>query len=250
VADHFADLARPLRVVAVDLDRGDAVAFGGRARRDASVSRAVQASAALPGLYRPVRIGGRDYVDGGVKKTAHVNLAIREGARLVICINPMVPLRNVGAPPPLPGPISGRGVAYVLDQALRIMLHGRMEYGLERYRTEHPEVDILLLQPDPEDLRMFRYNILRYGARRVVAELGYRATLNAFRRRRRACATMLARHGIGMRDPRRVPESPGPTHANRSPLARALATALDRLEARLDVESTSLQMMRMLHGVP
>jgi predicted acylesterase/phospholipase RssA len=234
VADDFAALARPLRVVAVDLDRGDAVAFGAKGRRDVPVSQAVQASAALPGLYRPVRIGGRDYVDGGVKKTAHVNLAIGEGARLVICINPMVPLRNDGLRRPLPGPLSGRGVAYVLDQALRIMLHGRMEYGLERYRAEHPEVDILLLQPEPEDLRMFQYNILRYGARRVVAELGYRSTVKAFRRRRQACAQMLARHGVGLRDPRRVPDSPVPTPPARSPLARTLAATLDRLEAALE----------------
>ena len=233
VADEFAALARPLRVVAVDLDRGEAVAFGARGRRGVPVSRAVQASAALPGLYRPVRIDGRDYVDGGVKKTAHVNLAIGEGARLVICINPMVPLRNDGAHRPLPGPLSGRGVAYVLDQALRIMLHGRMQYGLERYRAEHPEVDILLLEPDPEDLRMFRYNILRYGARRVVAELGYRATRQAFRRRRHAYTRMLARHGIGLRDPRAIPDSPGLNAAGASPLARTLGASLERLDASL-----------------
>ena len=233
VPDDFAALARPLRVVAVDLDRGEAVAFGARARRGVPVSRAVQASAALPGLYRPVRIGGRDYVDGGVKKTAHVNLAIREGARLVLCINPMVPLRNDGDHRPLPGPLSGRGVAYVLDQALRIMLHGRMQYGLERYRAEHPEVDILLMEPDPEDLRMFRYNILRYDARRVVAELGYRATREAFRRRRGAYARLLARHGIGLRDPSRIPEAPVPARGERSPLARTLGDSLERLESRL-----------------
>jgi len=233
VADEFAALARPLRVVAVDLDRGEAIAFGSRGRRDVPVSRAVQASAALPGLYRPVRIGGRDYVDGGVKKTAHVNLAIREGARLVICINPMVPLRNDGARRPLPGPLSGRGVAYVLDQALRIMLHGRVQYGLERYRAEHPEVDILLLEPDPGDLRMFRYNILRYGARREVAALGYRATRQSFRGRRRAYARVLARHGIGLRDPRRVPACPEPTRVARSALARTLGDSLERLEASL-----------------
>jgi predicted acylesterase/phospholipase RssA len=234
VADDFAALARPLRVVAVDLDGGEAVAFGARSRRDVPVSRAVQASAALPGLYRPVRIGRRDYVDGGVKKTAHVNLAIREGARLVLCINPMVPLRNDGAHRPLPGPLSGRGAAYVLDQALRIMLHGRMQYGLERYRAEHPEVDILLMEPDPEDLRMFRYNILRYDARRVVAELGYRATRQAFRRRRGAYARLLARHGIGLRDPSRIPEAPEPAGGGRSPLARALGDSLERLESHLE----------------
>jgi NTE family protein len=233
--DSFAALPRPLRVVAVDLDRGEAVAFGGRGRRDVPVSRAVQASASLPGLYRPVRIRGRDYVDGGVKKTAHVNLAIREGADLVICLNPMVPLRNDGAHRPLPGPLSGRGVAYVLDQALRIMLHGRMQYGLERYRAEHPEVDILLLQPDPEDLRMFRYNILRYGARQVVAELGYRSTVQAFRRQRPRWARMLARHGIGLRDPRRVPGAVPLGAASASPIARTLAASLARLESSLDM---------------
>ncbi len=248
VADDFAALARPLRVVAVDLDRGEAVAFGAGSRRDVPVSQAVQASAALPGLYRPVRIGGRDYVDGGVKKTAHVNLAIREGARLVLCINPMVPLRNDGDHRPLPGPLSGRGVAYVLDQALRIMLHGRMQYGLERYHAEHPEVDILLMEPDPEDLRMFRYNILRYDARRVVAELGYRATREAFRRRRRAYARMLARHGIGLRDPSRIPEAPEAFRGGRSPLARALGSSLERLEAQLDLGRDAVKAPRWRSG--
>ena len=81
-------------MVAVDLDtrRGRGLRRGGH--RDVPISKAVQASTALPGLYRPVRIGGRDYVDGGVKKTAHINLAIQHGADLVICINPIVPIRN------------------------------------------------------------------------------------------------------------------------------------------------------------
>ena len=57
------------------------------------------------------------------------------------------------------------------------MLHGRMEYGMERYEREHPEVDILLIEPTRDDLRMFSYNIMRYSARRVVAEHGYRSTL-------------------------------------------------------------------------
>jgi hypothetical protein len=164
-------------VVAVDLDSGEAVAFGRDPWRDVPVSRAVQASTALPGLYRPVRIGGRDYVDGGVSKTAHINLAIQSGADLVICINPIVPYLNDTANGPLRGHLSNRGVTWVLDQAMRIMLHGRMQYGMERYRREHPEVDILLIEPTRDDVRMFGYNIMRYSARRVVAEHGYRTTL-------------------------------------------------------------------------
>ena len=106
------------------------------------------ASTALPGLYRPVRIQGRDYVDGGVRKTAHINLAIQSGATLVICINPIVPYLNDTSKGALAGHLSNRGVTWVLDQAMRIVLHGRMSYGMERYAREHPGVDILLPAPD------------------------------------------------------------------------------------------------------
>ncbi len=230
--DRFDDLKRPLFVVAVDLDRGTAVAFGDAQHRDVPISRAVQASTALPGLYRPVRIDGRDYVDGGVKKTAHINLAIQNGADLVICINPLVPIRNPAESGPLRGHLSNRGLTFVLDQVLRIVMHGRMEYGLERYRTEHPEVDILLIEPPGDDLRMFTYNIMRYSARRVVAEHGYRSVLRFFRENERAYGTLLKRAGIGLRDPREAPASPA-GHPYRSSLARSLAVSLDRLETRL-----------------
>jgi predicted acylesterase/phospholipase RssA len=229
--DSFRALPRELYVVGVDLDRGEAVAFGDRGHRDVPVSRAVQASTALPGLYRPVRIGGRDYVDGGVKKTAHINLAIRHGADLVVCINPIVPLRSHAAGGPLPH-ISEQGVTWVLDQVLRIMLHGRMEYGLERYRAEHPEVDVLVLQPTTDDQRMFRYNIMRYSARRVVAEYGYRSARDAFRRHRARYTRVFGRHGIRVAPPASLPDSPAPV-AYGSVVGRDLGLSLDRLEGRL-----------------
>jgi predicted acylesterase/phospholipase RssA len=230
--DRFPDLPRELFVVAVDLDRAEAVAFGDRGHRDVPVSRAVEASTALPGLYRPVRIDGRDYVDGGVKKTAHINLAIRHGADLVICVNPIVPLLNEDARGPLQGPLSERGLTYVLDQALRIMLHGRMQYGLERYRREHPDVDILLIEPTRDDLRMFSYNIMRYSARRVVAQHGYASTLDFFRRNRKSLARVLERHGLSLADPTAVPALPR-AHLYKSTVARALGSSLDRLGSRV-----------------
>ena len=237
-SDSFRDLPRELNVVAVDLDNGEAVAFGRDRWRDVPVSKAVQASAAMPGLYRPVRIGGRDYIDGGVKKTAHINLAIQSGADLVICINPIVPYLNDTAGGPLRGHLSNRGVTWVLDQAMRIMLHGRMQYGLERYRREHPEVDILLIEPTRDDVRMFGYNIMRYSARRVVAEHGYRTTLAYFRRHAGRYQRLFAKHGIAMADPRRVPDVPS-RHPHRSDLARSLDSSLERLESRLGNRPTS-----------
>jgi hypothetical protein len=171
-------------------------------------------------------------VDGGVKKTAHINLAIQSGADLVVCINPIVPYLNDTAGGPLRGHLSNRGVGWVLDQAMRIMLHGRMQYGLERYRREYPHVDILLIEPTRDDVRMFGYNIMRYSARRVVAEHGYRTTLEFFRRHADRYRRLFAKHGIAMADPRNVPDEPS-RHPHQSDLARALDASLDRLESRL-----------------
>jgi NTE family protein len=230
--DTFAGLARELYVVAVDLDRGESVVFGEKGYRNVPVSRAVQASAALPGLYRPVRIGSRDYVDGGVKKTAHINLAIRHRADLVICINPIVPILNQAAGGRFKGHLSNHGVAHVLDQALRIMLRGRMEYGLERYEAEHPEVDILLIEPGRDDTQMFAYNIMRYSARRVVAEHGYRSVRAFFRDHHRRYQRLLGRHQLRLKHPDRVPEAPS-GRSFPSPLGRSLAQSLDALGSRL-----------------
>jgi NTE family protein len=228
--DSWAELARELYIVAVDLDDGEAVAFGEEGRREVPVSRAVQASIAMPGFYRPVRIDGRDYVDGGVKKTAHINLAIRHGADLVVCINPIVPVHNDVRR----GHLSDKGVSYVLDQALRIMLHGRMQYGLERYQVEHPDVDILLIQPEHDDLQMFSFNIMRMSARRLVAENGYRSVAQTFARHHTAFGRMLKRHGIALhRQPTATTQPPARRRASGSSLARTLDTSLDRLDGKL-----------------
>jgi predicted acylesterase/phospholipase RssA len=231
-SDSFDGLPRTLLIVAVDIDSGEAVAFGQDGRTDVAVSKAVQASIALPGLYRPVRIGDRDYVDGGVRKTAHINLAIQHGADLVVCINPIVPFVNDTSGGPLRGHISNRGVTWILDQTMRIMLHGRMELGLQRYAREFPHVKIVVLEPTPDDMRMFSYNIMRYSARRVVAEHGYRTTVDHFRKNSARYKRLFARHGIKMADPSSLPEVP-PRHPHRSSLARTLDSSLDRLDSRL-----------------
>lgn len=231
-SDRFDRLDRELYVVAVDLDTGEAVPFGASGAPQVPISLAVQASTALPGLYRPVRIHGRDYVDGGVKKTAHINLAIRNGADLVICINPIVPILNDTSNGPLNGHLSNRGVSYVLDQVLRIMLHARMQYGMERYENERPDVDILLIEPTRDNMRMFSHNIMRYAARRVVARYGYRSALQSFRHNHRRYKALLARHGIALKDPFALAETPEPEQFE-SLVGRHLSASLHLLDSRL-----------------
>src|SRR5271157_2646396 len=89
--DDFRKLGRQLFIVATELDSGKSAPFGSPGLDHVPISEAVKASAALPGLYPPARIEGRDYVDGAMKKTLHASVALKAGAKLLICINPLVP---------------------------------------------------------------------------------------------------------------------------------------------------------------
>ena len=89
--NDFRQLERDLFVVAVDLDSGEAVRFGDEDWRDITISKAVQASAALPGLYPPVEVRGRHYVDGALRRTMHASVVLDRGIDLLLGINPLVP---------------------------------------------------------------------------------------------------------------------------------------------------------------
>ena len=188
--------------------------------------KAVQASTALPGLYRPVRIGGRDYVDGGVKKTAHINLAIQHGADLVICVNPIVPIRNDTLRRAARAATSAaRASPTCSTRCCASCCTAACSTAWSATRREHPEVDILLLEPTRDDLRMFSYNIMRYSARQIVAEHGYRSVVQAFRareRRLRAAAAPPRHRACAARA--RCPPLPRSV-----PTARRVARALVRL---------------------
>ncbi|MFN0162702.1 MAG: patatin-like phospholipase family protein [Burkholderiales bacterium] len=75
-------LARPFAVVATDLATGDPVVF-----RSGNTGMAVHASSAVPGAFRPVRISGRDYVDGGLTHPVPVAAARALGAEIVIAVD-------------------------------------------------------------------------------------------------------------------------------------------------------------------
>jgi NTE family protein len=85
-----------LLVVAVDARTGHRVVFGAPGAPQADVPDAVAASCAVPGLFCPVRIGGRDYVDGGVWSPANLDIApVRPDIR-VLCLVPSAVHRAAG----------------------------------------------------------------------------------------------------------------------------------------------------------
>jgi NTE family protein len=81
-----------LRVTAVDRANGRRVVFGRPRAPAASVAEAVEASCAVPWLFAPVRIGGRDYVDGGVWSATNLDVAPVGRGTHVLCLSPLASL--------------------------------------------------------------------------------------------------------------------------------------------------------------
>ena len=71
-----------LGIVATDLDSGAAMLF-----QRGDVGMAVRASSAVPAVFQPVRIGNREYVDGGLVSPVPVRFARQMGAELVIAVD-------------------------------------------------------------------------------------------------------------------------------------------------------------------
>ncbi len=199
--DDFGRLASRLVVVAVDLDSGRPRRFGESGDEHIPISKAVQASTALPGIYPPVEIEGRHYVDGVLSKTLHGSVALDAGADLLLCVNPIVPvdtLRAVERGAMKRGQLINRGLPSVLSQMLRTMIHSRLIAGLASYEDRYDGAEIVLIEPRRDDYRMFFNNIFSWASRRDVCEHAYRATRRDLRARRAELEPILARYGIGL----------------------------------------------------
>ena len=210
-SNDFRTLGRRLFLVATNLDTGASVTFGGPGSAHIPITKAIEASAALPGLFPPVEIEGEHYVDGALNKTLHASVALDEGVALLFCINPLVPFDASSAS--RRGRITVEkldhgGLPLVLAQTFRAIIHSRMKVGMEKYRRQYPNADILLFEPDREDADMFFANIFSYAHRRRLCDAAYHKTRQSLLARRATLEPLLARHGVRLNlerlsDPRR-----------------------------------------------
>jgi predicted acylesterase/phospholipase RssA len=252
--NDFRRLQRRLVLVATDLDSGEAAPFGAAGWDHVPISVAAAASAALPGLFPPVPIGGRWYVDGALKKTLHASVLLEMGLDLVLCLNPLVPFDAThphrhrvlaGGEPRIPRIVDG-GLPVVLSQTFRSLIHSRLELGMKGYERSHPGTDIELFEPDARDPEMFLANTFGYAQRRLLAEHAYQRTRADLRSRRSVLRARLARHGIVLNDA--VLDDPRRTLVGRGkPRRTRAARTLKRLDEVLtDLERTLAA--RAAHG--
>jgi NTE family protein len=241
--DDFRKLRSHLYIVATRLSTGESVVLGDAEHDRVSISRAVMASTALPGLYPAVEIDGRHYVDGALMRTLHASVALDAGCDLVIGINPLVPFDASRASGRQYKNLADEGLPAILGQTFRAMIHSRMQVGMASYRDRYPEADTLLLEPDRHDETLFFANIFRYSGRHRLVEHAYQQTRRDLLAQAATLTPLLERRGLHLnteilRDKRRAFSAAVQERAARTRHAvQRLDRALNRLDRVLRADS-------------
>jgi NTE family protein len=145
-------------VVAVDYQSGRRVAFGRAGAPDVPLPDAVIASCSIPGWYEPKTIGGRRYIDGGVRSSTSIDLLARAQLDHVYVLAPMASYEMD----------SPRHPSARLERLFRRMLTAALTQEVRRVRASGTRVTVLT--PGPEDLTAMGANLMDPGRRQRVLE--------------------------------------------------------------------------------
>lgn len=218
VCDDFSALKCELYIPAYDLDRARRVVFGEAGHRDLHICQAITASCAIPLFFRPYEIDGCSYVDGSAGLVTHLDIAIAHGARLIVLVNPRVPFDNDPERACLPALSSGRcskvadlGILFAWEQTQRIDAREKFRLAIHHYRQQHPEVDIVVIEPGVDESLLFFQGPMTSLARTQVMHQGYQLTLSEILENYEKFSTIFSRHGIGTRQEMLRAEPPGGT---------------------------------------
>jgi NTE family protein len=201
-SNDFRMLRKELYIPAVDIDTGRYDVFGEGDMADVPIALAVTASSAMPIAFQPVYIKGKDYMDGGVGRPAHIDIAIHHGAQLCLVINAIHPIindRSKACITSYSGRCTGikeKGMSFIFDQALRANTMTRIYMSMMRYQAEHPNKDFLMIQPDPNESVMFLANVISMSAKLEVLQYGYMSTVSALREHSPRFEASFAKMGI------------------------------------------------------
>jgi NTE family protein len=148
-----------LRIAAVDKRTGRRVVFGSPRAPRAGVADAVTASCTVPWLFTPVKIGGREYVDGGVWSPTNLDAAPAGRDTHVLCLNPTASI---------PG---SNGVLAVVRGVSRTAV------SVESLVLRRRGAAVRMLAPSAECAELMGTNFMDRGPRGDVLAAGYRQGL-------------------------------------------------------------------------
>jgi NTE family protein len=160
----FEDLAVPLHTVAIDLTMGTKAVFS-----HGALAPAVLASSAIPGVFPPVVIDGRQHVDGGLVDPTGLDTAIELGARRVYVL-------DSGYAGRLPAPLGSMNA--IVDHTFQIAAQHRTRWTIQQMGRS---VEIIHLRPDAGFLR----HSMDFGATDFYLTEGYRFACEVLDRRRK-----------------------------------------------------------------
>ena len=200
--NDFRELERELLLIATDLDTCERIVLGQGEWEDVPISKAVAASGALPIVYEPYELRGRQLIDGGIISTTNVDIAVEAGAKFIVVVNPLVPYVNDFEKriPTVFGSrvrrVSDMGMTAIGNQAFRLLAHARLHLAIESWNERFPDVDIILIEPEFDDELMFGTSILDYSARLRIAKHGFESVTVKLARDYKRYKEVAARHGI------------------------------------------------------
>ena len=136
-SNDFRAIEPELYLTATDLDTCERIVFGEKEWQDVPISKAVECSTALPLVYKPIDLKGRQLVDGGIRSTTNVDIAVEAGAKFIVVVNPLVPYINdfEKTIPTMFGSrvrrVSDMGMPAIGNQTFRLIAHARLHQAVE-----------------------------------------------------------------------------------------------------------------------
>jgi predicted acylesterase/phospholipase RssA len=200
--NDFRLLDQELYLTATDLDTCERLVFGEEGWDDVPIAKAIQCSTALPLVYKPVDLKGRQLVDGGIRSTTNVDIAVEKGAKFILVVNPIVPYVNdfEKTIPTVFGTrvrrVSDMGLPAIANQAFRLIAHARLHQAVEMWQERYPGVDIILIEPEPNDELMFGTPIMDYSRRLQIARHGFESVTATLAKDYDRYQAIAERHGL------------------------------------------------------
>jgi len=200
--NDFRVLEKELYLAATDLDTCERIVFGEDGWADVPISKAVQCSTTLPLVYKPVDLKGRQLVDGGIRSTTNVDIAVEQGAKFIIVVNPLVPFVNdfESTMTTVFGNrvrrVSDMGLPAIAGQVFRLIAHARLHEAVAQWEEKYPGVDIILIEPEPNDELMFGTPIMDYSRRLRIGRHGFESVTATLAKDYERYKEIAERHGL------------------------------------------------------